>query len=255
MMTNFKILLAGVVALSVVAFSGAAPAAPDVATALKQTQSQSWQTRATGVKAIEDADDAAHPLLSDAKMRGTLIALLQRETGFHDRHLRYGGRYMDYYSDLLAQVASWQDTRALPVLMDVRVITTGNIATRGVAQFGDAVVAPVIARYKASGNILERVSMLSVLDHVAGNGTPLSAGNAQAMRATLLNAARDNDPLIRIGAVRGLAIFKDSFTRQTLSSLAARDPFMGSTGLYMVRDEAARALAAMNAKKRKISAG
>lgn len=249
-----RVFLAGATALSVFVFASGALAAADMATALKQTQSQIWQIRAEGFHALEDADDTAHPVLTDQKVRGTLIALLQRETGFHDHRQRFSG-YMDYYSDLLAQVAAWKDSRAMPILMDSRVITTGNIATRGVAAFGDTAVAPAIARYQASGNILERVSMLSVLDHIAENRAPLSVANAQNMRTTLLTAARDSDPLIRVGAVRGLAMFRDNFARETLKTIAGHDPFKSGVGnFYPVRNEAARALAAMDGKGPRTSA-
>ncbi len=163
----------------------------------------------------------------------------------------------DYFADLIGAVASLNDERAIPVLLNVS--TTGGMATQGVARFG-------------------RIALAATLEHAKSLDRGRASGALFVIRDMLrLHTANDPDSLLRIKIalraalaspawnVRSSAIYaveslddRDEFV-PILKELAEHDPFKlpgqpredGSIGdHYFVRHSAKMVLESIAKKER-----
>ena len=150
----------------------------------------------------------------------------------------------DYYPDLIGCVAALKDVRALDALLGA--ITTGGMATRGIAALGESAVAPVLKR-SGSGDMDTRVSALITLsDMLALEGPALSRTAVAAVRREFLRALEDLDHSVRAGALEGIANFRDAEASASIARIARSDPFSvvrAGRRVYPLRDEAKAYLA------------
>jgi hypothetical protein len=182
-----------------------------------------------------------------------LIRLLDLENGVRrsDRNPR-SEEYSNYFGDLLAAVAALHDARALDGLL--LNITTGNIATKGVAALGPASldrILEIIALDDSGGGAItaQRMGATRALSQMldADIVNVDDAGSRSRIRAALIRAARDKQPWVRLNTVEGLARLSDRDAILILRTLAESDPFSrpgesGRPAIYPVRDAARRAL-------------
>ena len=157
--------------------------------------------------------------------------------------------YFEYYVDLITAVASFEDPLCLDALLGA--MTTGDIATRGLASLGQIVVGPVLEKLKDT-NVHVRQAATIVLSELLDdklNRHPLTSTATERVLRSLFVAASDQYPYVRMSAIQGLARVKDPKVVELLQRIAADDPYDaslhgGTEGVFPVRDLARSLLSA-----------
>ena len=152
------------------------------------------------------------PTQSD-QIKVELIGLLERESSYLKAHFiefqktgkTLSHEYTNYHGDLIAAVAALQDVRAVNGLVEV--ITTGNLATQGLAMLGDNALDAVIEKL-GEGDELVRNSATRVLKQMLEmnyeNKVSLSSSAIEKLKAVFIKTVQDNNHYVRIAAVEGL---------------------------------------------------
>jgi hypothetical protein len=174
-----------------------------------------------------------------------LIELLEIENKTVEREQQLSEAYVNYYGDVIAAVATVADPRSIDAL--VGAVSTGNMATGTLISFGNAAVEPV-GKKLDSPDPLVRSSVARTLSQMLEksqeiSGTPASRA---VIKRALVQAAKDNDPIVRRSAVDGLVTLGDAESIAIVDQLARNDPyqadFPGKEGKFLVREAAANAL-------------
>lgn len=184
---------------------GSGAGATDVAPALAQLKSDTWQKRSAGFDALIAAGAAeaqrkavkpaltallsAQPQQADAIKTG-LIAALDQENAV----VRKGGplpeAFTDYYGDLILAVTTLTDVRAVKSLTGA--LGTGNMATSALVAFGDPAVEPVLAHVAQAADGPARRSGCLVLQRwsePAAAGTIKNSALLDRIKQTLAGPA------------------------------------------------------------------
>jgi hypothetical protein len=213
-------LLVGLVAIGTLA-SGQAPAV-DADSAWfadwpqRYAQLQVYQT--TPPRKLEDA----------AKLE--VFSWLKRDAEYATRHFQntgtgLGEAFGDYYIDLVLFVVQLKDPRSIDALARVTDVS-GRVSTT-LAEFGELAVRPVLAQLR---NPLLRDSILYTLgkfiEGSRSGRSHISESSTRAIRAALLEGARDASPTARLSAVNALKYFRrDPEIVRTLQQLASDDQY------------------------------
>lgn len=250
--------------------AGESPKAKARGELLRELQARSWEARSSAFYQLIELglgrkfngetsrmpSIVANLLTSEPaeadRTKSDLIGLLSQENAFvreqRERFDKTGETltegYVNYYGDLIAAVASLNDPRSLDAL--VGAMTTGDIATRGLASLGRPALQPVLHEL-GSPDPLTRVAVLSVLSEMARSqwisGDP---GARRLVKDAVVEALADPNPQVRIFAVRVASELGDPSLRPLLAKLASSDPYQselpGQAGTYPVRRTAKEAL-------------
>ncbi len=126
------------------------PIHSDVSHTLEGMTSATWADRYRAFRERPELSDIErrNPAEADALKVG-LINLLITENADLQREKQMGLRFTneehtEYYGDLIGEVASLNDERSVPALLGA--ITTGGMAERGLARFGEKVMDPLLKR-------------------------------------------------------------------------------------------------------------
>jgi len=192
------------------------------------------------------------------RIKVALIELLERENSFRRNRTKenvqggstLGEEYGRYYGDLIAAVAGLKDIRALNGLLAV--ITTGKMATDGLAALGDNALDPIIERL-GSEDAGMRQSAVIVLARMLDSENVQwisSSGSRAKIKHAFAVTIRDENPYVRIAAIKGIAKLNDSDSIALIENLAQNDPYEasqhgGDKGFFPVREVAKRALQSM----------
>ena len=180
---------------------------------------------------------------SDKAAVAGLISLLNIEADYVASGTPLDENYSEYFANLIQVVASLKSSNAITALLKPSVIVTGDMAIVAVARFGDAALAQVIQRDGVVTSDVEKSAITSVMSTMLIEKTLSTAENRAKVERSLLRAAADPDPYVRIAAIRGLSSSGDSAAMQVLKKLKDSDPFFVSNQQgksYIVRNEAAR---------------
>jgi hypothetical protein len=248
---------------SSIPLSGAAqPLLPD---ALKQLQSRDWTKRA---EAVDRFTETPEWLRSSAAKRG-LLGLLDHENRGDGRPGSGFGvtgdeRHAEYYSRVLGLVDSFvdsSDVAGVAILVHSVYNPDSTFAVK-LASYGETVVQPLLAlsrREDAGRDLVQRSDAHCVLGFVLKahrQGTslhPLSNQSARIVEERLHAGLRDRQSVVRVGAIHGVISAADIDVLPVLEQLARTDPKATRTDdgktRYLVREEAARAIAALQSKQ------
>lgn len=203
---------------------------------LQNFRSKSWKIRSQAFNGI-----VAEGLTTDNVKVG-VMELLATENAFVRSRQTLAEAYFDYYIDVISQVADLNDSRSLDALLGS--MTTGHIATRGIARLGRVALTPVIVRLD-NGNVHVRQAAAVVLSEMLER-VPDDGVARKEIRSALFKAASDEYPYVRISAIEGIAKIGDAEALALLHKIAVEDTYDasvhgGDRGVYPVR-EAARSL-------------
>jgi hypothetical protein len=192
-----------------------------------------------------------------------LIGLLEKENEYIRAHeekvFRVTGEtltedFSDYYSVLITVVADLKDPRAVYSLIGC--ISTGRIATSGLAALGRTALGPALDllnnpdEVKRSSALMALVAMLDQPDITSDPAAK------EKSKQALVRSARDNNHYLRLTAIRGfekLLELGDADVIPLLEYLAQNDPYIAESTLpgsetrslrYVVREAAGRVLQA-----------
>ncbi len=158
------------------------------------------------------------------------------------------GDESDYYPNLIATVAAFNDERAIPALAGA--LPYSSLATEALLRFGDKGLDAMLAQFKTSRNALLRASAMGmVIGLLSRRDDPVSQSRLKELVQTSL---ADSKPVVRTHAVLEI----DCLTNRqdfvpALEKIAKTDPFKlpgkaddGGDGdeFYPVRADARRAL-------------
>jgi len=190
--------------------------------------SQTWTAREKAFREMPNLADLAKQDPSETdRLRLGLIRLLTVENETVRNAKRTGLRFTteehsDYYGDLIGAVADLNDKRAIPALLGA--ITSGGMATRGLARFGEQALTPVLNRL-SDPDPLVRASVLWTVRHMLRMGTASDLSCHARIEAALRSSLRDPDFVVRSAAISAVEYLDD---RQefvpTLRELAEHDP-------------------------------
>lgn len=206
----------------------------------RRLHNSSWQVRRESFYSILALD----PALDQTKL--AVIGLLVRENSYVATKANLTAEYAEYYPDLIDKVSALRDPRSLDALLGC--ITTGDMATRGLARLGPIAVRPVIARLESSDFHI-RQAAASVLSEMLEPDARTKLDDPALLgtvRRGLLRAAFDTYPYVRMSAIEGLAAIGGPEVDALLEKIALEDPYEASMhgadrGVYPVR-EAARSV-------------
>jgi HEAT repeat protein len=222
----------------------------DISHALEAFQSERWVDRERAFNNMPAVGDVAKQYPAEAdRLKVGLINLLVVENKHVKKTEELSEEYTDYYGDLVGRVSDLNDERAIPALIGA--ITTGGMATRALARFGDKALDQVLGQLNSSDRFVRSSALDTISDllerHIAVSPTSQSR-ISDALRSSL------NDPqfIVRrsaIGAIEYLDT-REEFV-PALVKLAQSDPIKfpgkpndGGDGgqFYPVRQDARRLL-------------
>jgi len=144
----------------------------------------------------------------------TTITKENREAGFRSEN--------DVYPALIQEVAELKDERAIPAL--VGAVTTGGMAMRAVAEFGQKALGPVLDLLNDASPLV-RLSALHTIRHMLGNGSLNDLPSQLRTKAALRESLKDKESVVRRSAIYAIEYLDD---RQEflpiLRDLAETDP-------------------------------
>jgi len=248
--------------------SGADPRRAVVDTSLAMMREGAWEPRARGFYHLFDAEHPSGlhgatsripewlgallrnlPERADS-VKGALVDLLATENVYRRGVAApLSEEYGSYFGDLLAAVASIDDTRAAPALLEN--IDRGALAMRGVARLGvDVSLDPLLALTRDRSELKRNAALrtLALMLDTSINRTPITPAAQQKIDGAFVRGVQDENGFVRVSAVEGLGRIDGPHSTELLRSVAQSDPFrqVSETGevSYPVREAARKALAA-----------
>lgn len=202
------------------------------------------------------ARTAAARLLRDQagqaeKIRTALIEALDRENAYvqesQKKNIELSENYTDYYGDLIGAVASIHDARALNGLLGA--ITTGGMATDGLADLGAPAVEGVSAKLQDPDALVREGAARTLGKFLQRPQQMARSATAEAMaQRGLMRALDDGSPFVRSAAVDAVGPIRNSpEVKRKLESMAAREQNRAAAAAGVsppVQDAIKRALAA-----------
>ena len=150
------------------------------------------------------------------------IRLLEREN--HMMFLEGGTdseEISNYYADLIGQVAALENPKAVPALIGA--ITTGGMATDGLAALGDAAI-PWLDRLTHSADHGRRSASMYVFGKMVDKrGRNLSPGGHALARTRLREGLKDGHYSVRVAAIFALSNTREADVAAEIERLAESD--------------------------------
>jgi HEAT repeat protein len=232
---------------------------------LKQLESASWETRASafyqliGVglgKTFDGETSQMESIVSkllatdpgaENRTRLGLIGLLDRENAvvrrqrveFENTGKTLTEAYVNYYGDLIAAVGALDDVRSVGALLGA--ITTGGMATRGLARLGRPALQPSLQELNSADPLTRSAALRVLSEMVSSEGFSVDAASSSQIRDAMVKSLTDQDSNVRIAAVEGVAKLNDPRLRPLIEKLATKDPYQ-MENTYPVREAATRVL-------------
>ena len=227
----------------------------DVLHTLDGMNSGTWTDRDRAFNERPDLADVEKqdPVEAD-RLKVGLIHLLTAENADVQKAKQTGTRFTteehsEYYGNLIGVVADLTDERAIPALLGA--ITTGGMAQRGVARFGDKAFDPLLKKTEDPDPVV-RMSVLFTVRYMLRMGGIKSPASQVRIRDIVRSSLDDADSSVRSSAMSVIEYLdnREEFV-PALEKLAERDPVKlpgtpddGGDGgqFYPVRQDARRLL-------------
>jgi hypothetical protein len=169
-----------------------------------------------------------------------MIKLLEREN--HRTSLqRFDEEFSEYYASLIGAVSSLEDPRAVTALIGA--ITTGTMATDGLAILGDAALNAVEQVAKSSDASMRGAGLFTLTTMLRKHSAKLREENRVRVKSRLLEALSDPKPELREAAINGMFDLPDPDISAAIQRLALSDTakVVSATGVrFPVREAAQR---------------
>lgn len=219
-----------------------------------------WQGQTTQIPTALSRLFREHPEESE-QLKTTLIEILATENSLIASPASQDATageplnedFFNYHGDLIAAVAALKDKRSVRGLLGS--ISSGNMATEGLAQLGPDALDAVIEKLNAEEPDIKQSATIVLTqmlepDNLQRVNTPASR---QKIKLALMKSAQDSSPDARISAVEGLARLAklgDADVVPLIRRLASGDNYHTTRdgrpeGFYPVREAARRALKSM----------
>lgn len=216
--------------------------------------SPDWHTRQQAFTSVsQELESVKEGSPRQMQLQALEIRALAVEAAQIERTPAVSEEYSEYFAALITEVASLHDARAVDVLINPTVLTTGGIAESGLAHLGEAALDRIVTAYASAGSDSDRRFWLAMgIAKMMELGTLRSGESQSNARSFLMQAAKDSDWRVRIEAVRGLAAVHDPKAEAVLDQMAANDPFRRyqfGRAVYLVREEVVEARAREAAKR------
>lgn len=189
------------------------------------------------------------------------IGLLEKENAylreFEEKVFKVTGEsltedYTEYYAELITVVTTLKDPRAVNSLAGC--ITTGGIATSGLAALGRTALDPVLGLFDSSDENTRQsaaIAMVEMLDQADISG---DSSAKEKVKRVLIRSAKDDNHNVRLAAIGGLEKLLrlgDVDVIPLLEDMAQNDPYRLDSSLpgsdthsYVVREAARKVLQA-----------
>jgi hypothetical protein len=227
----------------------------DVLHALDGMNSDKWEDREKAFNEMPTLADVQAQNPADAEqLKVGIIHLLNVENMEVQKAKQTGTKFTtdahsEYYGNLIGVVASMNDERAIPSLLGA--ITTGGMATRSIAGFGDKALDAVLKKLQ-DPEPLVRTSVLFTIRYMLKMKSVADPGSQVRIRNAIRSSLEDADFGVRDAAISAIEYVEDreQFV-PALEKLAQTDPVKlpgtpddGGDGgqFYPVRQDARRLL-------------
>lgn len=187
---------------------------------------------------------AQHPA-EEGPIKLGLIGLLHTENAnvedFKKRNAHFGEDYSNYYGDVIGVIAALEDVRSMPELLGA--ITTGDMATRTLAGFGEIALPPVLSKLNDPDPLVRGAALFTLLEMVEMDKVKETTSITKIKKA-FLKALNDPDGSVRGSAVFGLEKVGVKNAIPLLTQIAKHDPDVlkgqkdGGGDFYPVREAA-----------------
>lgn len=208
----------------------------DVSRVLSAMRSDKWTDREHALSEMPSIDDLNNEAPAEAdRLKVALIELLTRENEevhrpksaqmaptLETRTVEHGEGHANYYGNLIGMVAALHDERAIPALLGA--ITTGGMAERGVAGFGEKALDPLLKKI-LDPNPIVRSSVLFTARYMIRMGTANDPAAKARIDDVVRSSLNDADPSVRSSAIAVVEYLdnREEFV-PALQKLAESDP-------------------------------
>jgi hypothetical protein len=222
----------------------------EVSRTLDGMSSEKWQDREKAFRGMPSLADINKQDSTEAdRLKLGLIQLLTVENAEAKNGKGLTEEHSDYYGDLVGIMSDLNDERAIPALIGA--ITTGGMATRALARFGDKAFSSVLNEL-SSPDPEVRSSVLFTIRDLLEMHISIAPASQARIRGVLRSSLADRESVVRSGAISAIEYLDDreQFV-PALEKLAASDPdtlpgkpFDGGDGgqFYPLRQKARRLL-------------
>ncbi len=218
-----------------------------------------WETRANAVEQLSQDTE----MWSASATRRALVALLVRENKtIRDRTLavrseQEGEAFAQYYSQLLTRVDSLvdpSDASSISVLVESAYNPDSPLALK-LASYGQPVAVALlkITSYRDPERRSDAYEVLGQILRYHRLGTslyPLTSQTVREVQKRLRAGLTDQAPFVRGSAIRGVKIASDVASLPILEELRRSDPYEAAPNKYLIREEAAEAIASIHQRQR-----
>jgi hypothetical protein len=174
----------------------------DVSKAIDGMNSSSWTVRQKALREMPDISKVARIDASQAdRLRLGVMHLLTVENGERQQEKRPGAwseERSEYYANLIDMVADFNDERAISAL--VGAATTGGMATRGLARFGDLIVEPTINQLNSPDSTVRSSALFTIRD-LFNLHKSLSSASYARIESALQSSLADHEGNVRFAAI------------------------------------------------------
>lgn len=195
----------------------------DVSRTLDGMNNEDWTNREKAFREMPRLADIDKQNHAEAdRLKFGLFHLLAVENPEAKKGQSLTEEYSDYYGDLVAVVSDLNDERSIPALLGA--ITTGGMATRALARFGDKAFNPLLDELNSPDRLVRSSVLFTIRDLLE-----MHISIAPASQARLRNALRSSlgDPefVVRESAIAAIEYLNDreQFV-PALEKLAQSDP-------------------------------
>lgn len=247
----FRVRTAAIVFSAVLLGGGVPPAAAatPIERAIEQTGSDRLSQREAAFAVLSDTIQRSQKTRKpvDDAVRIALVRLLEREAGLEQMERRPEPRpedpetFGDYLFSLIRLVAALKDPRSVDVLCSEEIMTTGNMALRGLAGLGHPAALCVARASRDKKDPIMRTAISLAAGYLFDNSRELAESDVERLLIILKKAAHDRDPNIRTAALHGLVASRDPACLALARDIASSDPYfvkLRNWSGYPVRDRA-----------------
>jgi hypothetical protein len=170
-------------------------------------KSERWQDREKAFNQMPSLAEISKRDPQEAdRLKSGLIRLLSTESTEVKKAQGLGEEHSENYGNLVSAVSRLDDERAIPAL--VGAITTGGIATRALARFGEKALSQMVGQISSPDPDV-RSSVLFTIRDLLEMQISLTAGSQARIKDVLRSSLDDPEFSVRGGAMAAIEYLED----------------------------------------------
>ena len=170
-----------------------------VSRALAGMNSDRWDQREAAFNSLPALDKVSKEDPTDSESVKTgIINLLGTENAEVKKGTRLSEEYTNYYGEVIGAVSDLNDERAIPAL--VGAITTGSMATRALARFGDKSLDRVLTQLDSPDRLV-RASVIETVRNILEMHIALTPASQARIRDAIRSSLNDREFVVRGSAI------------------------------------------------------